>query len=208
MTLIALAGNYKRLVGAFAAALVVLALSAGAASASTVEFFDAHGDANGINDQLEGFCCDVSTPVASQPSADIVATSVGTLYSDGRAVATELRITTAGRIQDGDFAYELRMQSARCGSIFGFFTANNGSITEECDKSRTRVRHGVAVHSDGRTLFVRIPYDLNPAAGVLSPGDVLSHFQTISNRGVGPLAPPRLDWANAPRAMTFEVKPV
>ncbi len=202
MTRTARARTRMRLVGTLVAALVVLALCAGTASASTVGFLDTKGDANGINDQLEGFCCDVATPVASQPGADIVATSVRTLYRDGRAVATQLRITMAGRITGGHFNYELRMGSARCGSIFGFFTANSGRITEECDTSRTRVSHAVAVHSKGRTLFVRFPYNLNRAEGLLRPGDVLSRFQTISNLG-GTF--PRLDWANAPSGMTFKV---
>ncbi len=204
MTRTALSWKYMRLAGALASALVVLSLSADPASAHhVVGFTDVKGDANAINDQLEGFCCDVPTPVASQPSADIVATSVRTLYRDGRPVATQLRITMAGAITDGNFGYELRMISARCGTIYGFFSADGGRVTEECNKNVRRVSHGVGVHSNGRTLLVRLPYNLNREYGLLRPGDVLRSFQTISNLG-GRTVAPRLDWANAFR-MTFKV---
>ena len=168
-------------------------------------FSDARGDANGINDQLEGFCCDVSTPVASQPQADIVATSFRTLYRNRKPVATQLRITMASAIEGGGFKYELRMRSARCGSIFGLFTTRSGQTSEECDTSKRRVAHDVRVHSRGRTLIVRFPYNLNRAAGLLRPGDTLSHFQTISNLSFSTVMLPRLDWANAPYRMTFRV---
>lgn len=68
-------------------ALALLTIPAAPAAAHHVaRFSDARGDANGINDQLEGFCCDVSTPAASQPQADIVATSIRTLYRDRKPV--------------------------------------------------------------------------------------------------------------------------
>lgn len=209
MTPAAFSLKSMRLAGALASVLVVLSLSAGPASAHHVaRFTDVKGDANAINDQLEGLCCDVSTPVVSQPSADIVATSVRTLYRDGRPVATQVRITMAGAIKDGNFGYELRIFSSRCGSIYGSFTADGGQITEECNKHSRRVARGVGVHSKGRTLFVRLPYDLNRRYGLLRPGDRLKWFQTISNLGGdgGELqGPPRLDFADAPLTMTFKV---
>ncbi len=129
MTRTTLSLEHMRLVAALVSALVVLSLNAGPASAHhVVRFTDVKGDANGINDQLVGVCCDVATPVASQPGADIVATSIRTLYRDGRAVATQLRITMAGSIKDRNFGYELLMISARCGSIHGFFTVTSGLL--------------------------------------------------------------------------------
>lgn len=93
--------------GAVIAALGALAMltvtAAPAAAHDVVAFSDVRGDANGINDQLEGFCCDVSAPVGNQPKADIVATSIRTLYRDRRAVATQVRITMADTIKGGGF---------------------------------------------------------------------------------------------------------
>lgn len=203
MTRVARNSSSLRAVGVVLTALALLSVPATPASAHHVKSFsDARGDANGINDQLEGFCCDVSTPPASQPQADIVATSIRTLYRNGRPVATQLRITMATAVKGKDFRYELRTSSARCGSIFGDFTAEDGYITEECFTNIRRQAHDVAVHSKGRTLFVRLPYNLNPAARLLAPGDRLRAFQTIAR--FGPTLP-RLDWANAPRDLTFTV---
>lgn len=97
------------------------------------------------------------------------------------------------------------MSSRRCGSIFGTFTANSGRITEECDTSRTRITHRVAVRAKDRTLFVRFPYYLNPAHGLLSQGDRLSGFAAITNAGrEGVPYFPRFDWSTDYR-LTFTV---
>ena len=147
----------------------------------------------------------MSTPAVSQSQADIVATSIRTLYRDGKPVASQLRITMASAIRGGGYGYELRVTSARCGNMSGSFTANKGRIIEGCDTSKVPISRAVGVHSKGRTLFVRIPYNLNRSQGLMRPGDALSRFQTISNFGTGPFPLPRLDWATARPEMTFNV---